>query len=304
MAAGRRGHGGEDPAVGARQARQGRGEPKDAAVVAEHSLIREVGQPGQVRHDERPAVREREHRAAAGGHPPERQDDGIGGADQRGDVRRGHVLEAQGDAAAATPGELFQAGAQPRVVAPAGDRKPGGSVIRQRQEGGQQVLDALVLLHPAKEEELARPVAGAGGSQRPGGWCRGDGAVLDDGAPARHGAEDGEFRQRRRRVCEHQVARLDQGPARRHVVGEDRLVRQHIMRGPDQAHAEHPAGPQPDPEPGVGQPPQHREAALAGQREREHPVQMDQACPGDAPGHDLERQQQQVERLRRVGSPM
>ena len=298
VVAGRRGHGGENPAVGARQPRQGRGQPVDAAVVAEHGLIREVGQAGQVRHDERPAVREREHRAAAGGHAPERQHDGVGGADQRGDFRRGHVLEAQRDAAAAAPGELLQAGAQPRVLALAGHREPRGSVAGQRQERRQQVLDPLVLLDPAEEEELARPVAGPGCSQRPGGWRRGERAVLDDRAPARHGAEDRELRQRRRRVREHQVARVDQGPARRHVVGEDRLVRQHVVRGPDQAHAEHPAGTQPDPEPRVGQPPQHGEAALAWQREREHPVQMDQAGPGDAPGQQLQRQQQQVERPR------
>ena len=61
---------------------QGVDKPRNFSVVAEDGLIRKVSQPRQVRHDQRSAVRQREHRASAGGDPPEGQNDHVSGGEQ------------------------------------------------------------------------------------------------------------------------------------------------------------------------------------------------------------------------------
>ena len=61
-----------------------------------------------------------------------------------------------------------------------------------------------------------------------------------------HSTECREFGQRRLRVNEHEIAGSDQCSPCRYVVGEDRLMRQDVVRGPYEMHAKHPADPQPD----------------------------------------------------------
>src|SRR5262249_12502592 len=56
---------------------------------------------------------------------------------------------------------------------------------------------------------------------------------------------------------------------------------------------------QPHEEPEVCHPAHDRKASRTGEGESEHPVQMDQVCPGGTPGRDLERQEHEVERARR-----
>ena len=128
------------------------------------------------------------------------------------------------------------------------------NVIGQGRESGKQIINSLVLPYTAEEEESTRSSTGAGGAQQFGGQCRADRAMPDDGTPARHSTECGELIQRRLRVGQHEVTGLDQGAPRGYVVREDRLVRQHVMRGPHEMHANHPAGPQPDKEPDLRQP--------------------------------------------------
>jgi hypothetical protein len=172
-----------------------------------------------------------------------------------------------------------------------------GNVIGHGQESGKQVIYSLVLLHAAEEKESTRLATGASYAQRRGGSYRGDRAVLDDSTPARHSTECGEFGERRLRVSEYEITGLDQGPPCGYVVCEDWLVRQNVVRGPYKMHAKHLADPQPEKEPDVCHPSHERQTTRTREGESEHPVKVDQACPSDTPGPDLQREEQEIERL-------
>jgi hypothetical protein len=112
----------------------------------------------------------------------------------------------------------------------------------------------------------------------------------DDGTSTRHSAERSELIQRRLRMSQDEVTGLDQGPPRGYVIAEDLLVRQHVMCGPHEMHANHPASPQQDMEPDLGHPSHDRETPRAREREGENPVQVDYARASHSADRDLERQ--------------
>ena len=123
--------------------------------------------------------------------------------------------------------------------------------------------------------------------------------MRDDSVPARHGTKCGEFVQCRLGVNQHQVAGLDQGPPREYVIGEDRLMRQHVVRSPYEMHAKHPADPQHDKEPGLCHPSHGWKTSCPREGKGENPVEVQHTCSGETPGRHLKRQEQKIECLYR-----
>ena len=114
-------------------------------------------------------------------------------------------------------------------------------------------------------------------------------------APTRHSTECSELIQCRLGVSQDEFTGFDQGPPRGYVVAEDLLVRQHVMCGPHEMHANHPAGPQQDKEPDLCHPSHDRETPRAREREGENPVKVDYARTRYTSGCDLERHEKEVE---------
>src|SRR5207245_6491242 len=62
-------------------------------VCSSDLLWRQFSERGQIRHDERSPVRQREHSRSARRDPAEGQHDDVGGGEQAGDLILGHALE-------------------------------------------------------------------------------------------------------------------------------------------------------------------------------------------------------------------